>query len=70
SSAEAHLGLALGGEPLFERPVSMPRTGAFRTETIVVDRDAPAGTPLVLHLHNHGSNLWTIEQLVLLPPAP
>lgn len=64
--AEAHVGLALGEAVLWEARVPVPSAEAFFDETVTVGADAPEGTPLTLHLHNHGANSWrllTVERV-------
>ena len=64
--SEGHLMLFVGQEPLFEYRVPIPAPGDRREVALTVAEDAPAGTPLYLHLHNHGQNNWRVEWLRLL----
>lgn len=61
--AEAHLALAIDGVVAGEWFVPIPADPTAWTEAFEAPADAPAGAPVVLHLHNHGANTWN-----LLPP--
>jgi hypothetical protein len=65
--AMAHVALLLGSELLVEADVAIPSEARLHTLEVGVKAAAPAGTPLVLHLHNHGFNSWTFESLARLP---
>ena len=63
--ALAHVGLAIGGEVLWSRQVPIPAGNAFVIEEIVIDSDAPAGTPILFHVDNHGDNEYALIELTL-----
>lgn len=70
--ATGHLLLAVGGQALYEREVAIPASADAYTETVTVGTAAAVGEPLVLHLHNHGANDWTllrVERLASDAPA-
>jgi len=68
--AEAHVALALGHEVIWERSIPIPTFDAgVYTLAFSPDEDIPAGTPLVLHLHNHGANTWYLTN-IRVGPAP
>lgn len=68
--ATAHLALLLGPRVLWERQIEIPgKANAFNAE-ITADFSAPAGTPVYLHLHNHGRNEWTLASMGVIPGAP
>lgn len=58
--AQAHAALLVGDEVVWEHSVSIPA----EVDTIVAEIDpqieAPAGTPIRFHLHNHGYNTWAL----------
>jgi hypothetical protein len=56
--ATATLGVALGDAVLWEHTVDIPGGSGDTPFTVVLDEDVPAGTPLVLHVHNHGLNSY------------
>jgi hypothetical protein len=61
--AEGHFAIYVAGEPLYDVTVPIP-SDADVFSTVV---DAPirleAGAPVVLHLHNHGTNTWNVNRL-------
>ena len=58
SEATAHVALRIGPHLIWEATLPIPGPGAVYTPTKRADFDAPAGTPVYLHLHNHGANTW------------
>ncbi|MEE2750759.1 MAG: hypothetical protein VX519_04970 [Myxococcota bacterium] len=61
--AEAHLAYFLAGELVWEEWVPIPMDAGIVLPDFEIDVDAPAGTPLGLHLHNHGFNTWNVIDL-------
>ncbi len=61
--AEAHLAYFLAGELAWEDWVPIPLDAGIVLPDFEIGVDAPAGTPLVLHLHNHGFNTWNVIDL-------
>ena len=57
--AEAHLAIQLGDWLMFERRIPIPNPAQVLDEYIVAGRDIEAGTPVYLHVHNHGNNFFT-----------
>lgn len=57
--ATAHLAVLVGDVVVFERDIAIPGPANVHEIELVADFSAPAGTPVVLHLHNHGQNTWT-----------
>lgn len=53
----AHLGLAVGGAPVWEKTVTLG-PAAFVTERWIVPQAWPPGTPVVLQVDNHGNNSY------------
>ena len=61
--AEAVVGLFVGGQTVWERTIPIPGApGAYLIE-LTTDFDAPEGTPVVVHIHNHGVNNWKLHRL-------
>ena len=56
--AEAYIGVAVGDDVLYERTVSVPSVESVYKPYVAVDEDVPAGTPVTIHVHNHGENSY------------
>lgn len=68
--AVAHLAFFLGGESLWETEIDVPGAANVIAVEVESPRDFDAGTPMTLHLHNHGQNTWNVGQVqanVLVP---
>lgn len=61
--AVGHIALLVGGEILWELEVDIPGDAAVHMEAFESPISAPAGTPVVFHLHNHGQNTWVLQGL-------
>lgn len=61
--ATAHVAIQIGDRLIFEREVAIPGKADIVEVSLVADFDAPAGTPVVFHLHNHGQNTWALTDL-------
>lgn len=64
---DAYVAYHLGGEVLWEESVRIPSSSGLVLPTWTMAADAPAGTPLYFHLNNHGSNSWSVIDLVVAP---
>ena len=62
-SGQAHLAILIGGYLIWEKTVDIPSYPAAYSPQIAADRAYPTGTPIVFHLHNHGSNNWQLLHL-------
>jgi len=74
-AGEAHFAILVGSEVVWEIFVPIPASPEVVpatpfTEEIEVDFDAPAGTPVIVHLHNHGFNTWRLLTLDVVPASP
>jgi hypothetical protein len=69
TDAMAHVAFSVGDHPLWETTTPIPAVAQAFTPTLVSDFAAPVGTPIYLHLHNHGANDWVISALERRPPA-
>ncbi|MEZ4241324.1 MAG: hypothetical protein R3F59_35240 [Myxococcota bacterium] len=58
---EGHVALWVGDAVLWETWVPIPHDAAVYPVSVTVDRDWPAGTPVGVHLHNHGFNSWSVD---------
>ena len=66
--AVAHVAILIDGTIVWQREIEipggqMPGPAQVYDETFASPIAAPAGAPLVLHLHNHGQNTWTFDSL-------
>ncbi len=62
-AAQAHLGVALDGQVMWETHIAIPTTGAYVEATFDAPRDFPVGTPVDFHLHNHGPNSYSLLRI-------
>lgn len=61
--ARAHCALRIGDWSVFDREEPIPTTSVTWTDELLAPQDFEAGTTVVLHLHNHGSNTWNFYDL-------
>jgi hypothetical protein len=66
--AIGHVLVTLGDGHTFDAEVEIPHAYGLVTAEWVADVDVAAGTPAVLHLHNHGFNQWRLVAIVTRPP--
>ena len=64
---EAHLAVVVGEEIAFERRIALPSAPLYVMERVVLASAHSAGTPVVVLVHNHGANVYTIHGLAFLP---
>ena len=55
-SAEARLALTIDGAILWEAVLDIPQAGGVEVADTISEIEAAAGAPIVLHVHNHGTN--------------
>ncbi|MCH9688293.1 MAG: hypothetical protein K0V04_43080 [Deltaproteobacteria bacterium] len=70
---QAHWAITLGSSVLWQKFIVIPASPGVVDATpfddaIAIDVDIPAGTPIGLHLHNHGYNTWTLLHVDVVPP--
>lgn len=58
--AQAHVAVLADGRPLWEMTIPVPSKEEIYEPMIAAPFGAPAGAPLVFHLHNHGANSWRL----------
>jgi hypothetical protein len=68
--AEGHIAVLLDGELLWDEWVPIPGPSGVRSLELTSPIDAPAGTEVVFHLHNHGVNTWKLERFEALDEEP
>ncbi|MEM9456649.1 MAG: hypothetical protein AAGF11_20895 [Myxococcota bacterium] len=61
--AQAWLGLAIDGTPVWDTQVPIPGDPGLVEAIIELDRDVPEGAPLQFHVDNHGENQWLLFRL-------
>lgn len=61
--AAGHLAIYAGTDLLWEEEIPIPGPADARELSIPARRNYPAGTPITLHLHNHGTNTWNFETI-------
>ncbi|MCB1687579.1 MAG: hypothetical protein KDI33_03805 [Halioglobus sp.] len=61
--AEAHVAITVDGHRVWEENVKIPTDAEIYDVRIPVDFNAPSGSKVEYHLHNHGYNTWTLLQL-------
>ena len=65
--AQAHLAVLIGSTVIWEQMPGIPSLAQSWDEELELPVDAAAGERVTLHLHNHGSNTWTLQSLSLVP---
>jgi hypothetical protein len=63
--AQAHAAILLDGQIIWEQMIEIPGDAAVYEEKIPAPFAAPAGSEIMLHLHNHGQNTWALLELEL-----
>lgn len=58
--AKGYAGIAIGGEIVWSYEVAIPSPSNLAKETIVLEHDAPIGTPIHYFVGNHGINQWEL----------
>jgi hypothetical protein len=61
--ATAHVAVSIDGKLVWENGVNIPAEANLFDARISLPFDAPAGSKVEYHLHNHGYNTWTLLQL-------
>lgn len=60
--AEAHVAVWIGTDVQWEAWVPIPDLAAVHSVEVPIAESWPAGTPIGLHLHNHGFNSWKFAE--------
>lgn len=63
---EGHIALLIGEQILWERTIAIPGDARSYNDSATMPLDAPAGTAIRLHLHNHGANSWNLNKVTAL----
>ncbi len=63
SGAEAHLTLRIGDRDVIDEHIAIPASPMLLREHFVAEQAIPAGTPITLHVHNHGANQYYLLEV-------
>ncbi|MEC9071480.1 MAG: hypothetical protein VX938_03835 [Myxococcota bacterium] len=70
-ACEAVVALRIGDMELFTKNLPIPHPASPITETVVAPEALPEGTPVTLHVRNHGTNTWYFYEVsIQTPDAP
>jgi len=61
--ASAHVAISIAGKKVWESDVDIPRKAEIFDVRIPINFNAPKGSDVEYHLHNHGYNTWTLLKL-------
>lgn len=67
--AEAHLALLVDDVVVWEQHVAIPGDAQAWDTTFDSPLSAEAGSRVLLHLHNHGANTWTLADFARAEPT-
>lgn len=67
--AEGHLLLTLGDHVLLDYAVAIPADDTVQLLDVKLPETVPAGTPVRLHVHNHGDNSWAVRLVEVVPES-
>lgn len=56
----AHVAMLIDGQIVWEKFIEVPGDAAVYEEQFPAPFAAPAGSEIMLHLHNHGQNTWAL----------
>jgi len=65
--AQAHVAFGIDGELLWERWIDIPSDASSLRAEVTAAVDYPEGTPVWLHVHNHGGNTYNFMPLTTAP---
>lgn len=65
--AEGHIALTTEDAILWERTVEIPHAAESHVDDAIAPVDLDPGTPIFMHLHNHGANAWTLFHVEHIP---
>jgi hypothetical protein len=60
-----HAAIVLGADLLWEKTFEIPSYPRAYSSKILLEKDYPEGSPVLFHLHNHGSNYWRLLSVSL-----
>ncbi|MFT5484825.1 MAG: hypothetical protein ACI9GW_003493 [Halieaceae bacterium] len=62
-STSAHVALSIAGIVVWDREIDIPSESAIIREDLVLGFDIAQRDSIEFHLHNHGSNAWTLHSI-------
>ena len=68
--AEAHLGVAIGPDVMWETTLPIPSPPGYLRPTWTATEDIPAGTVVHFHVHNHGYNNYRVVDVTRTRTCP
>jgi hypothetical protein len=57
-SAQAYAAISIDGAVVWSVDVAIPSAAVSYTPTWRASKNVPEGSPVLLHIHNHGANAW------------
>lgn len=66
--ATAHWAVSIADTVVWEADIAIPGDSQIMREKLALPVDVAAGDDIVVHLHNHGSNAWTVHSMEALLP--
>ena len=63
--AVAHIAVAIGDAMLWDTTIEIPAPPGYLRPMITVEEDFEPGTPLHLHVHNHGYNNYRVVDITV-----
>ena len=60
-----HAAISIDGDVLWEVTVDIPNKAQLYNTMVLTPRDYAMGATIVFHVHNHGTNEWNIQSLML-----
>ena len=67
--ATAHVAVSIAGSAIWEATIDIPSAGEIIKQTLELPFAVSRGDSIEMHLHNHGSNTWTIHSLYAMVPS-
>lgn len=64
---EGHIAIQLGDFVVWDSIEPIPSDPEDITHVVTAPEDIPEGTPAWVHVHNHGSNTWSVSEIRALP---
>ncbi|MEL6180357.1 MAG: hypothetical protein AAFS10_15470, partial [Myxococcota bacterium] len=64
---DAYVAYSLDGEIVWESDVRIPSSSGLILPAWEMTRTIPEGTSIYFHLNNHGSNSWSVIDLLVVP---
>ena len=66
--AKAHIAVAVDAAIVWDQQIPIPSAAQPYRVEVTPELDAPAGTPIRFHLHNHGYNTWKLLDVAAFDP--